>query len=674
MTRMKAALRPRYRHPLPRQSGIALITVLFLTILMTVLGLTMVMTVNSDMFINGYYGNTRASFYAADSGMNIARQYLINQVRSAVSTHACLGYGTAASDTACRTKPLDETTAPGTALTALLSSFSTFSAGALNTGNAINSWPSSFVIANTADCTNAFTAAGAPTPTSATVNGVTLYTKYLYTFTYKLCATGTATATGGTTALQRSAVQESGTITLSVSVNDAPPPTFAGYGAFIHNYTPCSAPLVPGIFSGPTFTNGAWQLYNGGPYIFTDPVGQANANIDYWINGSCHPSTASSYPGINVTFEQGLQLGQAAVPLPKNMFSQKWAAIDGMGCGEATGPDCVSGGGSAPTNAQLHTYMKDVYGNSYPSGGTSSGVYLAYSGSTLGAGTTTGYAGGIYVQGNAAIVLTPTTDGSGNATQSYTITQGSTYTIVTTNPVANTTTICTTTGPKSTTCSGTTQVLTGIPENLVSTPGSATPSTMLYVNGTITGLTGQSEGAAAIQSNAMVTIAGSGDIDITGDLRYTVEPVTVNTADTIVSATYNANATNVLGVFTASGNIQLSSPYADKNLEVDGSLAAVGAMTSDTPAGLCTSTTCGFTVSGSINTFTNVGGQSQTNIFAANMTTQNTYYDRRFTTWNNGSFSPPWFPSITNSSGYTAQAPTVTPTQLRTSWVWVAKQ
>ena len=53
--------------------GIALITAIFLTVLMSVLGLIMVVTVNSDMLINGYYGSYRSAFYAADAGLNMAR-------------------------------------------------------------------------------------------------------------------------------------------------------------------------------------------------------------------------------------------------------------------------------------------------------------------------------------------------------------------------------------------------------------------------------------------------------------------------------------------------------------------------------------------------------------------------------------------------------------------------
>ena len=644
---------------LHNESGMALITVLFLTILMTILGLTMVVSVNSDMMINGYYGNERASYYAADSGINIARQYLVNQLYASVVQTSCLGWG-ANAVAGCTTPPLNATTAASAALSNLQSTYSG-SFTPVNTGTAGGSWPSYFMLYGNASCTTGVTPSGT-TSTLANVNGSSLITSYSFNFSYTLCSVGRGAA------LQRTAVQESGTLTVNVHSQDIPPPTFAGYGAFINNYTPCSGYLVPGTFSGPTFTNGAWELGNSGAYIFTNHVGQANSQIDYWIGSNCNKSTASSYSGINVNFQQGLTLGAPAVPLPPNSYSQAWAAIDGLGCGEATGPSCnSSSNGNPPTNAQLNAYMKDVNGNSYPATGTSSGVYLPYSGTTFGASTTTGSGGGIYVQGNASVVLTPGTDISGNLTQIYTITQGSTVTTVTTNPAANTTTISS---------GGTSKTLTGIPDNLVSNPGSTTPSTMLYVNGTITGLKGPGQGVPAIQSNAMITVAGSSNIDITGDIIYSVEPVSLSATDTLTAAAangYNASATNALGVFTASGNIQLSSPYANQNLEVDGSLAAIG----QTGTGGCTSSTCGFTVSGSINTFNNVGGQIQSNIFGGNMNTENTFFDQRFTNWTapgGGGFSPPWFPSITNNGSYTPQQPTIILSQQRTSWAWAPVQ
>jgi hypothetical protein len=143
-------------------------------------------------------------------------------------------------------------------------------------------------------------------------------------------------------------------------------------------------------------------------------------------------------------------------------------------------------------------------------------------------------------------------------------------------------------------------------------------------------------------------------------VTYNHEPVTQDVSNTLQMTQGQAATNQVLGVFTSSGNINLSSPYTNNNLQVDGSLAAIGQS--------CASNSCGFTVSGSINTFNNVGGQIQYNIFSANMSTENTYFDRRFTNWKN--FVPPWFPStIIAQDDIGVVAPTVTPTINRVSWV-----
>ena len=111
---------------------------------------------------------------------------------------------------------------------------------------------------------------------------------------------------------------------------------------------------------------------------------------------------------------------------------------------------------------------------------SSTGQYnFGYLGGTN--GTTPEQSGGIYVQGSASVVLAATTDTSGNPTQTYTITQSSTVTTITTNVTTNTTTFSNGT---------TTKTIVGIPENLAATPGQATPGTMLYVNGAISGLSG----------------------------------------------------------------------------------------------------------------------------------------------------------------------------------------
>lgn len=62
------------------QDGIALVTTLLLVSLLSIIGLAMTLAMSSDMLINGYYKNYRGAFYAADSGLNIAREQLENQI------------------------------------------------------------------------------------------------------------------------------------------------------------------------------------------------------------------------------------------------------------------------------------------------------------------------------------------------------------------------------------------------------------------------------------------------------------------------------------------------------------------------------------------------------------------------------------------------------------------
>jgi Tfp pilus assembly protein PilX len=629
--------------------GVALLISLMLLTLMSIMSVVMVMTVSPDMLINGYYGNFRGSFYAADSGLNMARQQLVNQIKTQLNVTPCTGWGGTGG---CTNTPLSASSATTVMNNVLATTGGYGGLTSLNLGQAVNSWPGSFQIlatnnSTTNTCVSTFTLPN--NPVGNTPNSQGQITQYTYTFNYQLCSLGRALGS------QQVYTAENGYISLTVQANTTTTQqttvSFSSFGAFINNYPPCTGALVPGTMEGPMFTNGAWQFGNNGAYIFTDPVGQANANADYYCGSSCNQSAASSYSSgsckIAPTFPQGLKLGQAAVALPSNDFSQQWAVIDGKGCGEG-GSTCNVSAPPSPANSDLHAALMDINKNAYPSNGASTGVFLPYS--CVGSACTMN-GGGIYVEGNATVVLSPSTDGSGNLTQVYTITQGSTTTTITTNPTANTTTISS---------GSTNRVLTGVPMNkLLATP---TPATMLYVDGTVSlsGPTGQSnQGQPAIQDGSQVTVAAGGNVNITGDIVYKHEPVTMDTSNTLIPA----NDTNqVLGIFTASGNINLSSPYSNNNLQVDGALAAVGQN--------CASNSCGFTVSGSINTFNNVGGQIQSNIFSANMQTENTYFDRRFTS--KPGFAPPWFPStsvplsdITNALPPTIPNP---PTITRMSW------
>jgi hypothetical protein len=678
----------RRARPLEAESGIALILVLFLLITMTILGLTMVASVNSDMMVNGYYGNARAAYYAADSGMNIVRQYMQNQLIAQVSTHACLGWGSSAGDPLCQSAPLPcnsvaDCVAAGNALANMRSTFSAYSSGALNAAStpAASSWPSSFIIPpdNPPACQTALTLASNPVLTPSKIPGSTLTGEYTYTFNYSICAVGTAAATS----TQHAAVQESGTFTLQVPATDYPAPTFAGYGQFVSNQNACPGSyLTPGTYTGPSYTNGAWTLGSNSPYIFTGKLSSVNPDIWCYDSKGCQGSSTLPLPGCNASFPGGIQLSAPALTPPTNTYSQAWAVLDGQGL-ETT----------FPTNAQLNAELKTVSGTAYPTSGSATGVYLPWytdphTGSTnfgylASDGTTQEPAGGVFIQGNASIVMSATFDTSTppNPTQTFTITQGSTVTTIVTNQTTNTTTFSS---------GSTTQTLKGIPQNLGAIPGQAVPGTMVYVNGTVTGLTGPSNSSnpthdtvtstsgstnpiqyAAIQNNSMVTVAGSGDIHITGNILYANEPVTRDANDTLLltQSTNPAQPTNtqLFGAFTANGAIILSTPYTDtQNLEIDGSLAAIGTNAN------CGSSTCGFKSANHINTWNNVGGQIQSNEFVCDINTANTFYDQRLSQWTN--FFPPWFPSTqTGATGWVAAAPKPTSSQARTRWSWVAQ-
>jgi len=212
---------------------------------------------------------------------------------------------------------------------------------------------------------------------------------------------------------EQTTVSETGSIILAVSgPASSTTMNFASYGAWVGVYPPCFGALVPGTMTGPMFTNGAWEFMTGGAYIFTDPIGQSNANADFWFGGTCIQSPTSSYTLNNQTIKPIFEgnppfsLGQPVEPTPQNSFSQKWAVLDGEGTGEGA-PD--------PPNGQMHGVLKDVSGTAYPATGASTGVYLPYScsGSPC---TNSLTGGGIYVQGDASVLMSIGNDTSGNPT------------------------------------------------------------------------------------------------------------------------------------------------------------------------------------------------------------------------------------------------------------------
>ena len=641
--------------------GVALIMTLLLLSLFTVLTLAMVIATSSDMLIDGYYRNFRGSFYAADSGLNAARQYLENQLSSSVP----VGY------TPYSGPPI----ASGTETTILsnLTNASTGFGAYQSTLGSQTSWLEKFEVSaanttlGTPTCTINYTGTFTtlPTCTSAGVvgtgnNGTVNY--YTYMYPYKIMVTGQSRAN------EQHTIVETGNLIANVVINTSTNQTtsFAAYGTLLDQYAICGSAFVAGTMTGKFFSNGSWNFGDTGivgstKYIFTGTVGANSADVGYmYSDGTCDQSnnTSDTHRGttINPSFQAGLSLNQPKIPLPTNSYSQEAAVLNGQGGCPPAPATC-----NPPTQAQM-AVLTNAAGTSWPATGTqpSSGVYMPYTITTSGHTTTrtlNSNAGGIYVQGNANQITlsaaTATIGGTTHSEQIFTIVQGSITTTVTLDLTGGTTRIQDSAGND-------TGTMNGLPKDYdYSTP---TEAAMVYVNGNIsgtsgggedggttTGLSGPSSGAA-IQNGSAVTVTATGTIAITGNITYSTEPVTLNTADTLVPG-----VTNVLGIFTPTGQIQLQPSTSGKNMEIDASLAMISQGGS---GGLIAQWN-------SINVLSIVGGRiANQALSGASLGSRNIWFDQRFAS---GNFAPPWFPSTTvTTTGNTTATVTVTPS--RVSW------
>jgi Tfp pilus assembly protein PilX len=609
--------------------GVALVTALLLLSLFTVMTLSMVIATTSDTLIDGYYRNARGSFYAADSGINAVRQYMVNQFNASVPNPY-----TAFSTTVPVTSGTETTI-----LSAITNTTSGFGAYRSMDGSQGASWPGTFKVdsANTTlgapTCTIHYTSNVGTIPTCTNAgNGSANW--YQYSYPYKI------TVIGQSRTNETNTVEEQGTIVLTMNIvtNTTATSSFAAWGMFIDQNPICNgSTLVPGTITGPVFTNGAWTFGTSGSYIFTDPVGSASANLGYQF-GSCYQSSANQYTSgaqnIHPTFQSGVNLNQPTIPLPTNSFNQKRAVLDSLGTNPAN-----------PTTVEMNAALKDINGTAYSTpAAPSSGVYLPYTGTCPGSCSMSG--GGIYVEGNATVTLTA----SGTTSQVYTIVNNGVTTTVTINSAGS--------GTTTIQSGATTRTIAGVPTQKDSVGSVLRNATMLYVDGNITALKGGGEGVGSIQDGTALDVVANGAVTITGDIRYVHEPVTLaqsgsTPADTLIPAN---NLGQTLGIFTANGNINLANAQSSGNLEIDGSIATISQGGSG-----------GLVNTGSaINTLTIVGGRIQNTIQNINTTTRNVWFDRRYA---QAGFSPPWFPSTTVTTTTTFANPVPVVTAARTSWV-----
>ena len=451
--------------------GVALITTLLLLTVMIAMTLGMVIAVTSDTLISRYYQTYRSSFYASDSGVNVVRQYMLNQLVS----NATVAVGTVFAANAA--PPLSGTDA-STTLTNALNLYSSTGAASnrqINSGKGASSWPGNFYVVNAQagtpgttlaapNCTPVFNPPNAGTGVVAPAAGPYdcganypkctgactnfAITDFQYQFPYSITAYGQSSGNG------QQLVEDSGQLVLNIHVapTGGQAQNFAAWGMFIDQYTQCDgSTLVPGTINGPVFTNGSWNFGTAGSYIFTDKVGSASSTFGYQFSNTCVGSSAlsdkSGNQTIAPTFQSGVTLGANKVPLPTDSFNQKEAVVDGQGT-------TCAGTAGCPSNATLNAALRDINGNPYPAGGAGSGVFLGYTQTVSGGVTTnTMSGGGILVEGNAAVTLTSSTSGA-DPVQVYTITNNGTTTTVTVDNTAKTTTVKA--GAKTT-------VITGVP-------------------------------------------------------------------------------------------------------------------------------------------------------------------------------------------------------------------
>jgi Tfp pilus assembly protein PilX len=639
-----------------RERGVALLITLGLLALLGAASLAVIFLTQSDTMINGYYRNNRGSFYAADSGINIVVEAMKNAV-AAGATPANAGSTPPLSVTGSLVSAGATGYAPNPAT--LTAAYAPYLGSMYQIGDT-GSWNSQFqVVANPGSPAPAIL--GTPTYTysiacngdsSCPGDGTGVYT-WVFQYPYEI------TVQGQSSGSEAEEVTESGVIQYSSSPGSAAGgglPSFSHFAGFIDQFSLCQGALVPGTMYGPFFTNGSWNFgnYSSPGYTFEGSIGQAGSQVG-WINGGCSQGTATAPRGFHQpNFTQGFGINQPQITEPTDSYNQEEAVLDAKGC---TSVPCSSTD-QANIAAEMPSVLQTVNGTAYSSSTT--GVFLPMHPDPTVPGqmdfggnpTVTGSSGsgGFLVNGNASVTLTASTDSAHNPTQTYTITQGSGHSTTTTtivvDPTANNGTGTTTV----TQGSGTPLTLVGVPTQINPTSGATItqtdPSganvapTMVYVNGTITGLSG------TIQNNTGITVTSSSNVDITGNLTYVSQPVT--STDSLVS---NTNA-GVLGIYT-NGDVNLEPSSNGGNLTIDASIAMIGSGSSglETPGN-------------AVGTLTIMGGRSEDQAHGVNMSASNTMYDQRFA----GNFGPPWFPTAVPTAGTPSVPSSLGITVHRTSW------
>ena len=635
-----------------KEHGVALVASLMTLLLLTAMGLTIALTATTETAVSANYRRNEQAFFSADAGVGIARESLRIELNNAVIASANAAAPNITFPTSS-TQAFDDSQ-----LTNLLTAASLTASNGTPITNALAAVASrSSALGYNGTFNVNITLAPFGTPILGTrpaaVGGIqqppsSITMQYAYTIT----TTGNNNVAANSPYLATAQATEQGIINVqlntTVNQNSVSNPTitraFSSYAAFFHRFS-SGGTLASGTFTGPVHTNQRWRFSSSAPVTFQGAVTQSSSTGTYDYNSTAYSVSNTNRTGL--TFQSTFAT-TSTVPLPSNVYAQQLAVLNSTGLTDSTFTS------AQPTTSQLTANLRQA-NNTAPgttSGNLNTGVYVP---SSDGVNIT---GGGIYVQGNADDIKLSVT---GTNTQVYTVTQGSNITTITIVPpngsVPGTTTI--TKGTSTTT-------FVGVPlDKTISS--NVKPGVSLFVNGDIHALhgpaaTGSGSSKAtgpAIANQTGVTVTSTGDITITGDLKYQ-QPV-LNTDGT--TATNGMTATNVLGIFTNSGMVNLtpSSTYTTGtyNLTLDAAIATFDeAVLNSSPSantgGIYFNCSCSLD---STSVLQLRGSRIQSQILSigyggSGTGTRNVFFDPRFA---NGAFAPPFFPvtQLANNSNTT---------------------
>ncbi|HQR38595.1 MAG TPA: PilX N-terminal domain-containing pilus assembly protein [Blastocatellia bacterium] len=588
------------------ERGAALITALLCMTLLFALGLALLLSTTTDTLISANFRSSEEAFFAADAGVAVGRRAVAKAISEQITAIAA---GKAPAFHPDSQVLPDSNTAPDAPFFRTIIDRTAEIANDKNRCKLPND--SKFQI-------EVLEIKGGPTtdPVRNPRNGLENYT-----FSYVIRSTGRSATDARAEVVERGELTTY--LTASVSVTRQP---FSAYGTFFDRGNPDGGMvLVSGTFTGPVHTNSHLSFSSKNTVVFRDRVSQAEDNIEY--DGQMIPIPDAGKPGIVVS--QGAFVKKPKVPLPANNFVQELAVVNGTGLPGGGDGSMVDGNGRVTPQA-LADGLTDASGRPPvpDANGIPKGVYISSSDGVEVTG------GGIYVNGDAQIDLSA----SGN-TQVITVTQGGQSTTVTVDYTANNTTISS---------GGTSRSLTGVPTDSSLGEAQATPGISLFVNGSVTSLSGppavDDQTGAALSPQTAMTITAQRDITITGDLKYT-DPVVASDGTPLPRANQNAA---ILGIYTNDGNVVLqpNPSRTDGNgssLEIDAAIAAFNANPGNDNGKPEGTIIYGSGTPAAGSRLTIIGARLQSNIGNIKYRKRQIFFDPRLS---GGQFAPPFFPGI----------------------------